>query len=251
LKKRKAQNRAAQRAFRERKEKHLKDLEDKVEELEKASAATNNENELLRAQVERITSELNEYKKKSALMPNTRQPPVRKGPTGFGSAGINNLNDVNFQFEFPKFGVLPGPPTQPAQGLSPSTTTSPRQGSESNPVSPSGQGKESSRSPISMNAGSANNVKDTLTAFSAFFTPPLSGELNLSRTSLDSTHFSLGAAATSSPSASSNSNMGASSSCGTSPEPFTQSPMGFKPVDTLTTIGEEQSTILSGGQGMC
>ena len=33
--KRKAQNRAAQRAFRERKEKHLKDLETKVEDLRK------------------------------------------------------------------------------------------------------------------------------------------------------------------------------------------------------------------------
>lgn len=42
--KRKAQNRAAQRAFRERKERHLKDLETKVDELEKASESTNHEN---------------------------------------------------------------------------------------------------------------------------------------------------------------------------------------------------------------
>src|SRR5687768_18196441 len=34
----------------------------------------------------------------------------------------------------------------------------------------------------------------------------------------------------------------------TSPEPVTQSPMGFKPVETLTTIGEEQPTMSTSAQ---
>ncbi|KOS17289.1 AP-1-like transcription factor YAP1 [Escovopsis weberi] len=48
---------------------------------------------------------------------------------------------------------------------------------------------------------------------------------------------------TSSPSASSHSNLGPSSSCGTSPEAFTQSPTGPQALDTLTTIGEEHPSI--------
>jgi AP-1-like factor len=51
-----------------------------------------------------------------------------------------------------------------------------------------------------------------------------------------------------SPSVSSNSNHGPSSSCGTSPEPATQSPVYNKPLDSsLTTIGEEHTV---SGEGM-
>lgn len=97
--KRKAQNRAAQRAFRERKEKHLKDLEDKVDELQKKSDNTDSENAQLKAQVSRLQTELNEYRKRlssSAL------------PTTFASSNslARNSWDTsnNFNFEFPKFG---------------------------------------------------------------------------------------------------------------------------------------------------
>ncbi|KAL5535060.1 YAP1 [Sanghuangporus sanghuang] len=57
LLKRKEQNRAAQRAFRERKEKHVKDLEDKVASLEEKNATTLQENENLREVVSRLQSE--------------------------------------------------------------------------------------------------------------------------------------------------------------------------------------------------
>ncbi|KAL5534722.1 hypothetical protein ACEPAG_1186 [Sanghuangporus baumii] len=57
LLKRKEQNRAAQRAFRERKEKHVKDLEDKVSALEEKNAAALQENENLREVVSRLQSE--------------------------------------------------------------------------------------------------------------------------------------------------------------------------------------------------
>ncbi|KAH0838716.1 hypothetical protein J3R83DRAFT_7046 [Lanmaoa asiatica] len=57
LLKRKEQNRAAQRAFRERKEKHVKDLEDKVAALEAKNEATEAENTNLRDLLSRLQQE--------------------------------------------------------------------------------------------------------------------------------------------------------------------------------------------------
>ncbi|KAJ7451141.1 hypothetical protein FB451DRAFT_1342833 [Mycena latifolia] len=57
LLKRKEQNRAAQRAFRERKEKHVKDLEDKVAALEAKNDQANSENENLRDLLSRLQNE--------------------------------------------------------------------------------------------------------------------------------------------------------------------------------------------------
>ncbi|EGE77501.1 bZIP transcription factor AP-1/Yap1 [Blastomyces dermatitidis ER-3] len=107
--KRKAQNRAAQRAFRERKEKHLKDLETKVEELEKTSKLTNNENELLRAQVEKLQVEVKVYRKRlswinsgTSLLPSTSS-----GMRGSEYRNGSHHSGNDFSFEFPKFGDLP------------------------------------------------------------------------------------------------------------------------------------------------
>lgn len=90
--KRKAQNRAAQRAFRERKEKHLKDLEQKVQDLENASESANHENSILRAQVDRLQTELREYRRRLQTAELTRAT----------SLGIGN--HPGFQFDFPPFG---------------------------------------------------------------------------------------------------------------------------------------------------
>jgi len=57
LARRKEQNRAAQRAFRERKERHVKDLEDRVAELEDAQRAKESENENLRDLLHRLQEE--------------------------------------------------------------------------------------------------------------------------------------------------------------------------------------------------
>ncbi|KAI1380166.1 PAP1-domain-containing protein [Hypoxylon crocopeplum] len=245
--KRKAQNRAAQRAFRERKEKHLKDLETKVEELEKASTATHNENSQLRVQIEKLTMELNEYKKKLTLLNTAR--PVSSMPRqnqAFGSAAIQNLNDVNFQFEFPKFGVLPGPQNSPTNGARSSTYYSSSGNSPNGQTSPTDKAKDQA-SPNSTKSreNSDSQSKDNGSKSSASPYDSAFGA-SVSRTSLDSSHYSVNGANTGSPcSSTANSNMGPSSSCGTSPEPMTQSPLGFKPVDTLTTIGEEQPSLTS------
>jgi len=58
LQKRKAQNRAAQRAFRERKEAHVKGLESRVTELEELTKSKDAENEKLKSQVEALQAEL-------------------------------------------------------------------------------------------------------------------------------------------------------------------------------------------------
>ncbi|KAM3551090.1 hypothetical protein ARSEF4850_008040 [Beauveria asiatica] len=226
--KRKAQNRAAQRAFRERKEKHLKDLEIKVEELEKASEAANHENTRLRAQVDRMNTELKQYKQNMSMLTQSKSSP-QAPPLG----AINRINDVNFQFEFPKFGALPGPPPNKPQ-RSISQPLSPHNGTQ---VSSPALSLSSDRKPSQQ---SAAQLKEDLAKFSNIFSPSMSSAAgNGSGASVDSANYGF-LGATSSPSASSNSNAGPSSSCGTSPEPFSQSPMGCKPVDALSTIGEEQ-----------
>lgn len=107
--KRKAQNRAAQRAFRERKEKHLKDLETKVEELQKVSDNANQENGLLRAQVERLQVELKEYRKRLSWVTSGSGLSAMNAIPAVHSRGLyGGLNNNDFLFDFPKFGDLPG-----------------------------------------------------------------------------------------------------------------------------------------------
>ncbi|OAA61061.1 ap-1-like, bzip transcription factor [Niveomyces insectorum RCEF 264] len=241
--KRKAQNRAAQRAFRERKEKHLKDLETKVAELEKASETAQSENGLLRAQIDKMTVELNEYKKRMALLAKSRSTYPHGGHQVFGNPIFNNINDVNFQFEFPKFGhVAPLPAAASVSSRSsapslkaPSSDAATSPAKDSTGVTTANTSEQNSPSASSNNSAKKTAQKEDLSKLSSVFTPPLTSNnvVNASRTSLDS-------ASTSSPSTSCHTNTAPSSSCGTSPEPYNQSPMGFKPVDTLTTIGEEQ-----------
>lgn len=105
--KRKAQNRAAQRAFRERKEKHLKDLETKVDALSKAQEQDKHENGVLRAQVQRLQAELGEYKKRMSYSSGgiaSHSPPS----AARGVSRSNSNSQTDFQFDFPKFGALPG-----------------------------------------------------------------------------------------------------------------------------------------------
>ncbi|KZN90108.1 AP-1-like transcription factor [Penicillium chrysogenum] len=62
--KRRAQNRAAQRACRERKEKHSRDLETRAEELKKSFDVTTQENSLLWAQIKQLQVEIRESRKR-------------------------------------------------------------------------------------------------------------------------------------------------------------------------------------------
>lgn len=60
--KRTAQNRAAQRAFRERKERKMRELEEKVKELERMNKNSMLETEFLRSQLSSLVSELKRYR---------------------------------------------------------------------------------------------------------------------------------------------------------------------------------------------
>ena len=75
--------------------------------MEKASEHTNHENGRLRAQVEKLNTELKEYRKRLALGTTAAG---RSPPSAALSKPRNTLNSSNndFQFAFPKFGDLPG-----------------------------------------------------------------------------------------------------------------------------------------------
>ncbi|PSN73417.1 PAP1-domain-containing protein [Corynespora cassiicola Philippines] len=239
--KRKAQNRAAQRAFRERKEKHLKDLETKVAELEKASDSANHENGLLRAQVQRLQMELREYRKRLSLNSTAvnRSPPIA---SGFSSLlGANGANNSNFQFEFPRFGGLPGAHILDNGHLAKSATK-PTSVSSAVPARHNSTGR--SISPRSQTNGSVVNSPDQSGASPASNGVQRSGSLNglfnynnqpgakTSRSNTESStshsrvfQFNSGSSTHSdSPSASSTSQLGQNSSCDTSPEPSHNSP---------------------------
>ncbi|KAJ0130580.1 Zinc-type alcohol dehydrogenase-like protein [Fusarium oxysporum f. sp. albedinis] len=92
---RKAQNRAAQRAFRERKEKHVKDLEAKLAGLEAAQQQSSLENERLKRDLQKISTE-NEILRATSRMshgsisPEPATGPLRFKPTDFYSNVLQN-----------------------------------------------------------------------------------------------------------------------------------------------------------------
>ncbi|KAB8346161.1 hypothetical protein FH972_023207 [Carpinus fangiana] len=231
--KRKAQNRAAQRAFRERKEKHLKDLEQKVLDLEKASESANHENGLLRAQVDRLVEELKAYRRR-----------ISQG-AGSGPSPVNaSAPSSNFDFDFPRFGALPETYFPGAKGSS--TGSSPAVSGPSPHSSSARPTPGSLGSAQQLNGGAPDAINniftdgffDTIdrnqfgnnatnstrtTSPEALFDFTSTG--NRSTTTSQSRHMSQSNTSQSnSPSVSSMSQKDPSSSCCTSPESSTQSP---------------------------
>lgn len=216
----------------------MKDLEDKVNELEKKSEETTSEVTVLRRQLETVTAERDAYKQRMQVWDTGARPAARTRPGApLNNYGMGGLGTGEFQFEFPRFGQLPGPVQPPAlrtAGQNVSSATSPPYAS---PTSTGANGARQSLPPASDGA----RHRSSSTRLDVQSGP------GGSRSSLDSGHYSMGSGSSNSPSGSSNSNMGASSSCDTSPEPYNQSPLGFKPLDTMTTIGEEQPSLFAGG----
>ncbi|KAK3900861.1 hypothetical protein C8A05DRAFT_35481 [Staphylotrichum tortipilum] len=89
--KRKAQNRAAQRAFRERKERHVKDLESRLHELEQAQQDTATENERLRRDLHKMETE-NEILRATSIATATSGSPAAAAPTTTGPLSYSPAN---------------------------------------------------------------------------------------------------------------------------------------------------------------
>ena len=229
-------------------------METKVEDLEKASESANHENGLLRAQVERLQTELKEYRKRLSTNSNA----VNRGsPTGqfvgqpFSSKANWDINN-NFQFEFPKFG--PHTPSTIAQmkqrsstgNAKPNGNTVARNGSltsasprsamaptrtPSVPVPPtfSGSGIDelsSLFSPEILASVNRRNNSDYLTSFQADNSVQLSPEnsaSSVSRKDSSTENRSVMDSNSASP-ASSGDNGGFVSSCATTPESSAESP---------------------------
>ncbi|PBP15656.1 transcription factor PAP1 [Diplocarpon rosae] len=232
-----------------------------------------------------MSIELREYRRRLSINGvSGRAPSVINGlppypAKGLENGGLNNPNDINFQFEFPRFGRLPGPSANPLDGTRNSSSLPAANKQISSPVVDKGQisPRNQSLQYTTNNGPSAGlpqkpaqlDVGD-MSSLSGLFSPSLLESVgktsplyfsdnnnnngsNGSRSSTDSANgnMSTGHNTTySSPSASSNSNHGPSSSCGTSPEPTTlQFPVNNKPVDSsLTTIGEERSAVNGEGE---
>lgn len=100
--KRTAQNRAAQRAFRERKERKMKELEDKVHDLEQMNQQSAVESEFLRSQLMTLINELKKYRPANA---NDSQvlAYLSKNDTASGSSGAEDSmkKKMDFTFAFP------------------------------------------------------------------------------------------------------------------------------------------------------
>ncbi|KAL4917523.1 transcription factor PAP1-domain-containing protein [Aspergillus aurantiobrunneus] len=229
--KRKAQNRAAQRAFRERKEKHLKDLETKVDELQKASDDANQENGLLKAQVDRLQVELREYRKRLSWVTQGNALSAINSYPG-NTNRMSGLNNNEFMFDFPKFGDLPGgrifdgsPLAKSSQNKSKDDTPIPgilRQSSQQRPAhdrTPKSASSKEATPGKSANTPSTTQNGHSTNQFSNLSTHNFQRQLGQGHDTSNSD----------SPSSSSDSHQFLSSN-GTSPEPSVQSP-GNKPKD--------------------
>jgi AP-1-like factor len=220
--------------------------------LEKSSDAANHENGLLRAQVQRLQTELREYRKRLSLNSTgiNRTAPLAGG---FSSLLNNNTSSANnFQFEFPRFGGLPGSHLVDNGSLAKaaakltsvsSSTGSARQDSTGRSISPRSQNTGSIvNSPDKNNdapaatTNGAQRSSSSIDMFNGFDLSHLNNNQSISASdgSAQSRVFQFNSGSSShseSPSASSNSQAGPNSSCGTSPEPSHNSPSN--PADTI------------------
>ncbi len=242
-----------------------------MEDLEKASESTNHENGKLRAQVERLNAELREYKKRLSLSGTgaSRSPP---SSAAHQSRAYWNTNQNDFQFAFPKFGDLPGSNFM-SNGSLAKVGSPPNQHFSANGVlavlRTNSSGSVSANSPTSLNSSSkigssdygvfqtpSNTLINDYQDLNGLFSPSILEAATRSNSS-DYTNHNNGRQASSgdsygnlnrgstisivtSPSASSASNHGLDSSCGTTPEPSAGSPDSRKASEpTLNTINEE------------
>jgi AP-1-like factor len=224
----------------------LKDLEQKVEDLQKASESASHENSMLRAQVDRLQTELREYKRRLHTSELTR------------TSSLTNMGG-GFQFDFPPFGSgIFGKDNKDGLKLGAGTLMD-RMHSFDKQRTPSLTGSSNG---INANGSSKSLPSPPTTVHSSLsdlFSPSIIESINKSSSPdymsgvdsasmQDTPKLNGGRDTTSSPSASSVSQHGPGSSCGTSPEPSHGSPTSNKPA-----IGGDGTTITTsnGDTYMC
>ncbi|KAN0068882.1 hypothetical protein V8E54_013051 [Elaphomyces granulatus] len=93
---RKEQNRAAQRAFRERKEKHVRELEQKLNELQQKSSDLHETNERLKRELAKVSTENEILRATSSGIPNSSHgsgpEPATTGPMKFTPKDFSSLS---------------------------------------------------------------------------------------------------------------------------------------------------------------
>ncbi|PHH80565.1 hypothetical protein CDD82_1670 [Ophiocordyceps australis] len=104
---RKAQNRAAQRAFRERKEKHVKDLEAKLANLEAAQQQASVENERLKRDLQKISTE-NEILRATSAMSSGHHSSLSPEPVPMRFSSTDFYSNVlqKYPDKFPSHRVI-------------------------------------------------------------------------------------------------------------------------------------------------
>jgi len=103
---RKAQNRAAQRAFRERKERHVKDLEAKLTALESSASSLASDNQRLKLALQRATTE-NEILRASSR-PNSTITPAQHHSPSHNLDTADALADPTYSAHSPSYGSNDG-----------------------------------------------------------------------------------------------------------------------------------------------
>lgn len=243
--------------------------------MEKASEATNHENGRLRAQVDRLNTELREYRKRLSLngTGGGRSPP---SAASFSQSRNLNSNSYDIQFAFPKFGDLPGSnfmsngslakvgapsrtAQQPASSVIPGvlrtqSSTSANADSKANP-----NGSFNVASPEPLVYPSPTNTANDIEDLRGLFSPSIMESASRSNSSDYMTVQSNRKTSypenmsgrndvparssltfNASPSISSISNNGLDSSCGTTPEPSADSPDNRKGSEgELSTVRQE------------
>lgn len=204
--------------------------------MEKASESANHENSVLRAQVERLQDELKDYRRRMSVTNGSfsnSPPSARPSSDGDRSFGAPSL-DFNFNFDFPKFGGVPGSvlPSTQAVGKSQQQSSSPF--SPYDNANTNGLGKhQNSTSSASQDSPQSQNTNQSpfgAPMFGAGFFDPMGGNTTMSPQPMSN---SLGGSlvdanggpspsysnSSSSRSPASNNGNGPSSSCCTSPDP--------------------------------
>ncbi len=222
----------------------MKDMELKVGDLERASNSANHENGLLRAQIERLQEELRDYRRRLSSTGNSLgSSPTKNAFSSHTPQNKTSRISTDFNFDFPKFGSLPGthfPITSQSYDSSNMASDTDALGDSSNRSPRSGSNSMSSGTSELDNVLPTSESYSDVDQLGRLITP---GFLNAIDNDKPATS---GSAPSNNPSpCSSTLQTCPSLSYDTSPEPCQKSPDSHKPTNTFDSVGVYQGKIIS------